>query len=251
MLDWVLRRDRAVTLAALTGVVGVSWGYVLAGAGMHGSMGEMMAGAVPMPWSPAYVGLMLAMWAAMMVAMMLPSAAPMVLLFATIERRRRQVAPHRATVLFGLGYLSAWLGFSLGATVLQGSLEWFALLSPMMATTSTVLAGTILVAAGVYQLTPLKQACLRHCRSPIDVIMQHWGQGPFRMGLRHGLFCLGCCWVLMALLLVGGVMNPLWIALITLFVLVEKLAPHGNWIGRAAGLGLVAWGGWTLIVLTV
>jgi predicted metal-binding membrane protein len=241
-----------VTLAALAAVVVMAWAYVLAGAGMRTTsapMGEMMTGAARVPWSPAYFGLMLAMWAAMMVAMMLPSAAPMILLFATIERRRRQIEPHRATALFGLGYVLVWLGFSLGATVLQGSLERLALLSPMMATTSTALGGAILVTAGLYQLTPLKHACLRHCRSPLDFITQHWRQGPFRMGLRHGLFCLGCCWMLMALLFVGGVMNPLWIAGITLFVLVEKVAPRGNWVGHVAGIGLAAWGGWALLAL--
>jgi predicted metal-binding membrane protein len=251
-LAWILRRDRMVTLAVLATVVIASWGYVLAMASMDMAsmpMGEMIMGTALMPWSPAYFGLMLAMWAVMMVAMMLPSAAPMVLLFTAIERRRSQVEPYRATALFGLGYISVWLGFSLGATVLQWSLERLALLSPMMATTSTALGGVILVAAGLYQLTPLKQACLRHCRSPLDFITQHWRQGPFHIGLWHGLFCLGCCWMLMALLFVGGVMNPLWIAAITLFVLVEKLAPRGNWIGRTAGIGLASWGGWILLTL--
>ena len=112
----------------------------------------------------------------------------------------------------------------------------------MMATTSTALSGAILVVAGLYQLTPLKQACLRHCRSPLDVITQHWRQGPFHIGLWHGLFCLGCCWMLMALLFVGGVMNFAWIAALTLIVGVEKLVPRGEWLGRVAGVALIAWG---------
>jgi predicted metal-binding membrane protein len=244
-LAWILRRDRMVTLAVLATVVIASWGYVLAMASMDMAsvpMGEMMMGTALMPWSPAYFGLMVAMWAVMMVAMMLPSAAPMVLLFTAIERRRSQVEPYRATVLFGLGYISVWLGFSLGVTVLQWSLERLALLSPMMATTSTALGGVILVAAGLYQLTPLKQACLRHCRSPLDFITQHWRQGPFHIGLWHGLFCLGCCWMLMALLFVGGIMNVLWIAGIALYVLFEKVVPAGHWLSYASGAVLTVFG---------
>src|SRR4051812_6704657 len=197
--------------------------------------------------TPAHLGLMVVMWAVMMVAMMLPSAAPVILLFTTIERRRQRVAPYRATTSFVLGYLTVWTGFSLAAAVLQWVLERLALLSPMMATASVAFAGAVLVGAGLYELTPLKRVCLRHCRSPLDLITHHWRQGPFRTGLGHGLFCLGCCWMLMTLLFVGGVMNPLWIAIITLFVVVEKSAPFGDRIGRTAGVGLALWGSWTLL----
>ena len=175
---------------------------------------------------------MLAMWAVMMVAMMLPSAAPMILLFATIERRRPGRSRTAPPLCSGSATSRSGSVFSLGATVLQWSLERLALLSPMMATTSTALGGAILVAAGVYQWTPLKQACLRHCRSPLDFILSYWRRAPWRPG--HGpaarAFCVGCCWMLMALLFVGGVMNLLWIAGIALFIWWR------NWRPEAGGL---------------
>lgn len=234
-IEATLRRDRTVTLAALAAVAAAAWIYVLTGAGMD------MPGTAPAPWTPGLFALMLAMWAVMMVAMMLPSAAPTILLFASVERRRGR-APGRGVAVFVLGYLGVWIGFSLAATILQWGMERLALLSPAMATTSTVMAAAVLVAAGLYQLTPLKRACLRRCRSPLDFLVRHWREGPFRTGLRHGLFCLGCCWVLMALLFVGGVMSPLWIGGIALIVMVEKLAPRGEALGRALGLLLVGCG---------
>jgi predicted metal-binding membrane protein len=182
--------------------------------------------------------------------MMLPSAAPMILLFATINRKRRQEgSPYVRTGVFALGYVIVWAGFSIAATTLQWRLDGAMLLSPMMAATSVLLAGGVLIVAGIYQLTPLKQACLRHCRSPLDFILHHWRRGSVGalvMGVRHGLYCLGCCWVLMSLLFVGGVMNFLWIAAIAAYVLLEKTVPAGHWISRAAGVALVAWGGFTV-----
>lgn len=154
--------------------------------------------------------------------------------------------------MFGLGYIAVWAGFSVAAVVLQYGLDKAKLLSPMMETTSVALAGALLILAGLYQWTPLKQTCLRHCRSPLEFIMTQWRGGPrgaFAMGLRHGAFCLGCCWVLMLLLFVGGVMNFVWIAGIAAFVLVEKTAPAGHWLGRIIGVALVAWGGATLFSL--
>jgi predicted metal-binding membrane protein len=190
------------------------------------------------------------MWAVMMAAMMLPSAAPMILLFGTIARRRQPTGDSPADAgVFGLGYVAVWAAFSLVAVALQFGLDQAALLSPMMSTTSKAVAGAVLIGAGVYQWTPLKQACLRRCRSPLQFLMTEWREGrrgAFVMGLRHGGYCLGCCWVLMLLLFVGGIMNLAWIAGIAAFVLVEKLAPAGHWMGRAAGAALVLWGVATL-----
>jgi predicted metal-binding membrane protein len=186
-------------------------------------------------------------WVAMMAAMMLPSAAPMVLFHAAITRQRSTgIAPADVSSgAFVLGYLAVWSAFSVAATALQYSLERLALLSPMMQTTNVFLAGAVLVGAGVYQWTPLKRACLRQCQTPFAFVMAHWRDGiagAFAMGARHGAACLGCCWPLMLLLFVGGVMNVGWIAGVAVFVAIEKLAPTCSWISRAAGALLVAWG---------
>ena len=247
LLDTILRRDRLIAVSSLLAVVALSWAYLLAGAGMD--MHDMDGMVMPMrigPWTSGYAALVLVMWAVMMAAMMLPSAAPMILLYGTIARRRRargEVAASSAA--FMLGYVAVWAGFSLAAVALQFGLERAALLSPMMQTTSKALSAAVLIAAGIYQWTPFKQACLRQCRSPLEFIMTRWREGTrgaFSMGLMHGGFCLGCCWMLMLLLFVGGVMNLAWIGGLVLFVMVEKLAPAGHWIGRAAGIVLVAWG---------
>ena len=252
-LEAVLKRDRAVVITGLIAVGTVCWLYILAGAGMEMSAkpgGAMLA--MRSQWTLGYAALMLAMWWLMMVAMMLPSAAPMVLLFAAIIRKgRAQGGVHVPTGVFAAGYLVAWGGFSLAAATVQWALGHVALLSPMMTTTSVTIDGALLIAAGIYQLTPLKNACLRHCRSPVEFIARHWrpgAAGAFGMGLRHGLFCLGCCWVLMALLFYGGVMNPWWIAGLAIYVLIEKLAPAGPDIGRFAGALLILWGSGLLMV---
>ena len=224
----------------------LSWSYLLSGAGMMQAMGNMLMPMSQGPWSSAHAMLVFVMWAVMMAAMMLPSASPMILLYATIARRsNEQGRPAGAWGAFGFGYLLAWAAFSLAATALQFWLEQAALLSPMMQTTSRAMAGTVLIVAGFYQWLPLKQACLRNCRSPLDFIMTHWrpgNGGAFRMGLDHGTVCVGCCWSLMLLLFVGGVMNLAWIAGIALFILIEKLGHAGSWIGRVAGAVLIAWG---------
>ncbi len=253
-LEYMLRRDRAVVIGSLLSVILLSWLYLVQGAGMDmQSMGDM---AVPMAmtsWSPGYFALLVVMWAVMMTAMMLPSAAPMILLYATIARRRRTQGNTVAGAgVFALGYVAVWAAFSLTATTLQWGLDAAALLSPAMATTSVVTAGIVLVVAGVYQWTPLKQACLRQCQSPLSFILGNWcegAHGALTMGLRHGLFCLGCCWMLMLVLFVGGVMNLFWIASLALFIMVEKTAAGSQWLSRAAGAGLIAWGGATLLSL--
>jgi len=200
--------------------------------------------AMPMTseWTPAYFALMLAMWCIMMVAMMLPSAAPMILLFATVERRRGGGSPFLATALFAAAYIIVWLGFSIIATLLQWQLDRLTLLSPAMASTSALLAAIVLIVAGLYQFTPLKQACLRGCRSPLEFITRYWNRGPFGIGLRHGIYCVGCCWMVMLLLFVGGIMNLLWVAAIAAFILIEKVMPRGEWISYGAGVALICWG---------
>jgi predicted metal-binding membrane protein len=252
LLRAALRRDRLVVAAALALVVVLAWIWLLLGAGMEMSALEMtrMAGMdgwlmQPAVWTPAYVLLMFAMWWAMMLAMMLPSAAPTLLLFARINRGQGQGAPLVPTGVFALGYLLVWGGFSALAVVLQWVLEEAKLLSPMLETTDRWLGVAILVAAGLWQLTPLKARCLGQCRSPLAFLMTRWRPGrggALRMGLEHGLFCLGCCWFLMALLFFGGVMNLFWIAGLALYVLLEKTLPLGHWLGRAVGLALIGAG---------
>ncbi|HEU5017886.1 MAG TPA: DUF2182 domain-containing protein [Pseudolabrys sp.] len=246
-LERVLRRDRAVALAALLGVSLLAWTYLAAGIGMDMKSMSMPDMAMPLDWTPARFGLMFVMWAIMMVAMMLPSAAPMVLLFATIERRRRAASPFRATASFASAYVAVWMSFSVAATVLQWQLDRLALLTPMIATANSVIASIALIAAGGYQFTPLKQACLRGCRSPIEFVCRYWNRGPFGIGLLHGLYCLGCCWMLMLVLFVGGVANLVCVALIASVVLVEKAVPQGKRVSYAVGLVLIGGGAWLLL----
>jgi predicted metal-binding membrane protein len=203
------------------------------------------------PWSAVELLLLFLMWLTMMVAMMLPSAAPMILLVATIQRRRQErSSPAVPTAVFAAGYLLVWTLFSAAAALAQWGLHEAALLSPAMASTSPVLGGLILVVAGVYQWLPIKSACLSHCRSPLGFLSSEWREGSagaLVMGFRHGLFCLGCCWALMTLLFVAGVMHLLWVAAIAGLVLVEKVARAGPWIGKVTGIVLVALGAWTLV----
>ncbi|MCH7539314.1 MAG: DUF2182 domain-containing protein, partial [Proteobacteria bacterium] len=243
-LERVLRHDRVIVVGGLVGVIVLSWTYILAGAGMNMDVGASGSGLMEMQtaWTPAYFGVMVVMWWVMMMAMMLPSTAPMVLLFAAVSRKNREAErPYVPAAVFAGGYVAAWAGFSLAATLLQWRLEHLALLSPIMASNTALLGAGLLIAAGIYQVTPLKHACLRHCRTPFDFLGRRWRQGAwgaFTMGLEHGLFCLGCCWVLMGLLFYGGVMNLWWIAGLAAYVLFEKLAPAGHWIGRFGGAAL-------------
>jgi predicted metal-binding membrane protein len=260
-LERVLRRDRVILVAALAMVVAIAWVWVVVGAGTGMStIGMTRRSGMPQGtsmimepavWNLGYAGLMFAMWWVMMVAMMLPSATPMLLLFARVNRQQRaRERPYVPTGVFAAGYLLAWGGFSVLATALQWALEQAGLLSPMMVTTSYWLGGGILLAAGLWQLTPIKGVCLRHCRSPLGFLMQGWRPGrvgALRMGLEHGTFCLGCCWFLMGLLFFGGIMNLFWIAGLAGFVLLEKTIPLGPWFGRAAGLAATAGGVWMLV----
>ena len=244
-IEWTARHDRIVVVAALGAVVVLAWGFLLAGTGMEmpdARAGEHTAGA----GSLGRLLAVLLMWAMMMVAMMLPSAAPTILLFAALTRTRASASPLPPTAGFAAGYVLLWGVFSLVATLAHVTLEHAVLVSSAMRTTTSVLAGLLLVAAGVYQWTPLKHACLTNCRSPIHFVTRHWRAGlggAFRLGLFHGAYCVGCCWALMGLLFVGGVMNVAWVATLAVFVLLEKTTFLGTRVGRAvSGVGLIAAG---------
>ena len=244
----VLKRDRTLVMCGLAGVSVLAWMYMFHLAWDMKNMDMGMEIAMPrmQSWGAVDFVLMFVMWSVMMVAMMVPSAAPMVLLFAAVNRRRRErQGPFVPTGVFLLGYLVIWSGFSALATLAQWGLHAGALLSPTMASNTPILGGALLAAAGIFQWTPLKHACLTHCRSPLGHLMTEWREGSsgaFIMGLRHGGYCAVCCWALMSLMFVAGVMSLLWMAIIAAFVLVEKLAPAGRRVSRISGLLLIAWG---------
>jgi predicted metal-binding membrane protein len=244
------RGDRWAVLAGLGGVTVAAWiGLVVVGrrmlAGMAGaSMGHQMRAMVQVqPWTAGLIGLTLLMWAVMMVAMMVPTAVPMTLVYAAVGRKAaREGRPVAPTFVFVAGYLAIWILFSVAATAAQWGLDRAALLSPAMVSASPVLGGALLIGAGVYELTPYKRACLSHCRAPAHFISRHWrggSAGAFRMGLGLGAYCLGCCWIVMGLLFVGGVMNLLWIAAIAVFILLEKTVPFGETGGRVVGAAMI------------
>jgi predicted metal-binding membrane protein len=264
LLEALLRRDRIIILVALAALIALAWSYVLwlvadmdmGGMDMTGfrmiPAGIGLMAPARSPWTAIEFAYAFAMWAVMMVGMMTPSAAPMILIYARVGRQASaQGKPFAATGWFATGYLLAWFGFSLAATAAQWALDRAALLDPMMAGTSQKFGGIVLIAAGAYQWTPLKDICLAHCQSPLLFIQRHGGfdRDPFgslALGLHHGAHCVGCCWALMALLFVGGVMNVLWIAAISAFVLIEKIAPGGRLISRIAGIGFAAAGAWLM-----
>ena len=257
VLGRALRNDRIVAAAGLLGVAVLAWLYLGVEAGrmgavsnsmdsmgaMHGAM-EGMAdpGMAPGPWQGGALALTFLMWSVMMVAMMLPSAMPAMVLYGSIVRKNRaagSVLP--STWIFAAGYLSVWTGFALAAAILQVALDNGGLLTPTMSSASPWLTGGLLVLAGVYQWLPFKDACLQKCREPMTFFLMRWragAAGAFRMGAEHGLSCVGCCWALMLLLFAAGVMNLLWVALIAAYILVEKLFPKGRLIGRLAGAAL-------------
>jgi len=194
------------------------------------------------PWTRSDVFYAFVMWTVMMVGMMAGAAAPVLLLFAGARAGRGERGVPLTVLMFGLGYAMVWVGFSAGAAIAQWALHQTAMLSPAMAASDPRVGGAILVAAGVYQLTPMKRACLTHCRSPLGFLMASWRDGKWgalQMGIRHGTYCLGCCWALMCVLFAVGVMNLVWIAVLAILVLVEKIGPAGAAVARLAGLGLV------------
>ena len=250
----VWKQDRVIVIAGLVAVTALAWVYVIQFASSMTGMGitnTEMAMPTAQAWLSGDFVLTFIMWAVMMVAMMTPSAMPMIVMFARLNRQRHiDNTPIPATTIFLLGYLLVWISFSAGATVVQWGLHSAAVLSPEMISVTPVLGGILLVFAGVYQFTPLKHACLSQCRTPLGFLMTEWREGTkgaLIMGARHGSYCVGCCWLLMALLFVAGVMNLLWVALIAVCVLVEKVVPAGQWVSRAIGVLTVGWGIWLLI----
>ena len=250
-MERLLRRDRVVVLAALAAMTGLSAAYLAFGAGMEApagapaadlaTMGGNMLMAAP-AWTSTYAVLVFLMWWVMMTAMMLPSAAPVLLLHAALQRRRREGAsPLSTTATFLFAYLSTWAAFSALAAVLQWALQSTALISATSDVSNRVLGVAIVLGAGAYQFSPLKQACLKHCRNPARFVAGSWGTGPMaalRLGARHGAYCVGCCGVLMLLLFVGGIMNLFWIFGLGGYVLLEKALPQGRWLSYAAGVAL-------------
>ena len=264
-LEIVLRRDRAIVTVGLVGVAALGWAYLLYVARDMSDMSADIAMPSTEAWGMVDLALLFVMWVVMMLAMMVPSASPLILMVASINRKRRErddplvptglpatrsfaqafryPSPERARLL--AGYLLAWTAYSAVATGAQWGLHATSLLSPAMVSTSPVLGGVLLLTAGIFQFTSLKQACLSHCRSPVGFVLGHWREGrggALRMGMEHGLFCVGCCWVLMALLFVAGVMNLLWVAVISLFVLAEKVLAKGELVGRLGGAALLTAG---------
>lgn len=239
--------ERASVAAGLAGAMALSWIWLIAASrDMYGSMQGLSAWMMAGTWDLRYTALIFLMWVAMMVGMMLPSATPAILLYARVLKTSPQAeAPIKRTYAFVAGYLLVWAGFSLVATILQYALARAALLSPMMVSASSTLGALILIAAGLYQLTPMKRACLAHCRGPVDFITRHFRPGvggALRMGAHLGLYCVGCCWALMMLLFFGGVMSLAWIAAITIFVLLEKLLPLAAQTGKISGVLLMGAG---------
>jgi predicted metal-binding membrane protein len=266
-LQRFLRRDAIIISAALVGFTALAWIYVIrlaaemdmggmdmTGIRMVSDGFRMVMASAHKPWTNADLFLMFAMWAVMMIGMMTPSMAPVVLLYARVRRQAiSQGEPFAATGWFAGGYLLTWTLFSLLATIAQWALERAALMTPIMTTASATLSATLFVAAGVYQWSPLKRMCLAHCQSPLTFLQRNGGfereaTRSLTLGVRHGVYCVGCCWALMALLFVGGVMNVVWIAGISALVLLEKAVPAGRALGRMAGIGFVAAGVWALLV---
>ena len=253
----ILKHDRVVVLSALIVVMMLAWIYTIAGVGMKmnalqmSSMPNLITSDAPIminyhSWDSMQFILMLAMWWLMMIAMMLPSATPTILLAAALNRRSQSgKAPYGKTAYFTVGYLTAWFIFSLIAVFCQWLLEYTGIMTNMMQNSSQLLAAGLLVMAGIWQYTPIKQACLRHCRSPVDFLTRYRrprNTGAFIMGLHHGAYCLGCCWFLMGLLFVVCIMDVYWIIGLTLFILIEKLFSKGPLFGQVSGIVMIAAG---------
>ncbi len=242
-------REYLVIGSGLAGIALAGWVYMWQ---MAWPMGHMERFEMWMPpaassiWSFMDFFMLFVMWSTMMVAMMTPSTLPMVAMFAAVSRgKRRREQSHTPTFIFVAGYLIAWTGFSVIATVAQWLLHAAGMLNPMMNSASYLLSGLVLIVAGLYQWTPLKDACLTTCRSPLAFLMTEWkdgARGAVLMGIRHGVYCVGCCWALMLVLFAVGVMNMLWVALISAFVLAEKVLPAPGPVRFASGVGLICWG---------
>jgi predicted metal-binding membrane protein len=250
-LSTLTRRDRVLISTCLVLITALAWAYLvhldrqMSSSMEYGTRMAAMGMTMDMPWAAADVFFTFAMWAVMMVGMMAGTAAPVLFLFAAMRAGRGGHGMRRAVLMFGLGYITAWVGFSACAALAQWALHEAAMLSPAMVASSPILAGGILITAGAYQLTPFKGACLTQCRSPLGFLMTNWRdgmKGALQMGWRHGVYCLGCCWALMCVLFVVGVMNLAWVAALTVFVLIEKIGPAGALVARIAGAMMIVAG---------
>ena len=246
------RSDRVLISACIVVVTALAWGYLVhldhemsTDMEHDKAMAAMGMTTMQMPWTAADVSLTFAMWTVMMAGMMVPTAAPLLLLFAAARAGGERDHVVLATLIFGLGYVTVWSGFSLCAAIAQWALHQAAMLSISQAASSPQFSGAILITAGGYQLTSWKSRCLTHCRSPLGFLMSNWRDGKlgaFQMGVRHGAYCLGCCWALMCVLFVVGVMNLMWVAALTVFVLLEKIGRQGAIFSRVAGAAMVVLG---------
>jgi predicted metal-binding membrane protein len=245
------RRDLLLILGCIAAATFFAWLYLIhldrqmSPAASYDQMMAAMGMASNTAWKAADFFFTFAMWAVMMVGMMGPSAAPMILLFGAAQAKNKRGAPLAQASVFALGYVVVWTLFSALATLAQWALHEGALLSPSMAVLSPRIGGAVLLIAGAYQLSPWKNSCLAHCRSPLSFLMTHWRPGKlgaFSIGVHHGAYCLGCCWALMCVLFVVGIMNLLWVAILTVFVLLEKIGPQGAWVARLSGAALIVAG---------
>jgi len=262
-LEVILRRDRAIIVASVAALTALAWSdlvwlandVAMDGMDMTGyrmiPAGRALMMPASSPWQPIEFAYVFAMWVVMMIGMMTPSAAPIILVYARAARQAAQRRPFASTAWFVGGYLLAWIAFSLAATSAEWALERTALLTPMMASASKIFGGILLILAGLYQWTPLKDVCLSQCQAPLGFILSHGGfqkaaTSSLRLGFRHGVYCVGCCWALMVLLFALGVMNLFWIAALAILVLLEKVIPSGRVIARIAGIVAFAGGLWLL-----
>lgn len=248
-------RDRSIIASCILLITALAWAYLIqldrqmASSAASATMMANMGVTIDAPWGARDVILTFAMWAVMMTGMMTPSAAPVLLLFTDMQSKRGTGGAPTKGLLFGFGYVALWVAFSAAAALAQWGLHQGVWLSPNMAVTSSRLAGIILMAAGAYQLTPAKGACLKQCQSPLGFLLSNWRDGAvgaLHMGIRHGAYCLGCCWALMCVLFVVGVMNLAWVAALTAFVLLEKFGRTGAYVARAGGVVMLGFGVYVL-----
>ena len=251
LLEIALRHEHRWSIAVLAGIALASWTWIVVMArDMYGSMLGASAWMMTTVWDWPRIVLLWTMWAVMMTAMMLPTATPLILLYAAAAHRTGEPGgAARRVYALAAGYVLVWSLFSVLATALQRMLSSALVLTPMMEPATPLAGGVVLAIAGAYQLTPLKRACLHACRSPLGFMMQRWRggtKGAFRLGVQHGTYCLGCCWALMLILFAGGVMNLVVILALTAWVIVEKLAPFGERTPTASGVVLLAVAGWMI-----
>ena len=245
LTSYILRRERWLILGSMAVVITLAWTYTVHMAG-HMPLSEATVSmhiVQPWAWTDGLTAFL--MWNVMMVGMMLPTAAPWVLTLAGLTRKEEQTGLLTATGGFLIGYLTVWTGFSLAASLLQWMLHDYGLLSPWIGRVSAQTGAVVLILAGIYQWLPIKYACLKHCRSPLSFFLTSWRDGRFgaaRMGMQHGLFCIGCCWMLMLIMFVGGAMSVITMALLSGFILAERILPAGPWVARLPGVALIVWG---------